>query len=229
MTPLRALPRVFLPGAPPEGEIDLPPHEADKLRKVLRLGSGDPVAVLPGDGSVYRAVLRGLKVEIVGVERPATERSRRVILAQALPKGDKLDEILRAGTELGAAGFVLFPSDRTVVKWDEKKTRDRLTRAATIVREAAELAFRTILPTIEYHPSLKAAWSARPGVALDEDSSLDLALSAEPVPSVVYVGPEGGWSPAERTLFGESRRSLGPLVLRTEHAGPAALARLLID
>ena len=59
--PLRALPRVFLPGIDMTEPFELPPYEADKLRKVLRLSTGDPFAVLPDDGSLWVCHLDGKK------------------------------------------------------------------------------------------------------------------------------------------------------------------------
>ena len=54
LPPLRSLPRVFVPEADPDGPIDLPQEEVDKLRKVLRLSPGAQIAVLPNDGTLIR-------------------------------------------------------------------------------------------------------------------------------------------------------------------------------
>ncbi|RYG40519.1 RsmE family RNA methyltransferase, partial [bacterium] len=152
--PLRALPRVFVPGATPDGEIELPPDELDKLRKVLRLQAGAEIAILPDDGTLIRARLAGKVAEPIGVEHPRSEAERPLVILQALPKGDKADEIVRACTEIGVTGFVFFPSRRTIVKWDEAKTESRLHRLRTIAKESCELSFRTRVPKIGYLASL---------------------------------------------------------------------------
>ncbi len=118
---LRSLPRVFIPGATPDGPIELPKEELDKLRKVLRLSPGAEIAVLPNDGTLIQCRLQPHHADPIAVHRPDTEPKLHLTLAQALPKGDKMDEIVRACTEIGVSRFLLFPSDRTIVKWDEKK------------------------------------------------------------------------------------------------------------
>jgi 16S rRNA (uracil1498-N3)-methyltransferase len=227
--PLRALPRVFIPGADPSGPIDLPKEELDKLRKVLRLSPGAQIAVLPNDGSLIRCELEVHTARPLEVLHPATEPELILTLAQALPKGDKLDEIVRACTELGVKRFLLFPSERTVVRWDEKKKQDRLKRLETIAREAAEVSFRTVLPTIEMAASLADVLKREPkSVVLSEVEGLAPKLKRSGDRMTVVVGPEGGWAGRELTIIGSRGVSLGPRVLRVDHAGAAAAAILLL-
>jgi 16S rRNA (uracil1498-N3)-methyltransferase len=227
--PLRALPRIFLPGASPEAIIELPQPEIDKLRKVLRLSAGAEIALLPNDGTIIRCRFTGRDAEPIGVEAPEVEAKVAVTLIQALPKGDKLDEIVRACTEIGVSKFVVFPSERTVVRWDEKKLEAKLTRLATIVREGAEVSFRTRLPEIEYCKSLAKALEKYPAAqVLSEFEGETRLLDLSRVETAVVVGPEGGWSKRELELIGVLGVTLGPRVLRVEHAGPAAAALLLL-
>lgn len=229
--PLRALPRTFVPGADfEEGWIELPSEELDKLRKVLRLSSGAEVAVLPNDGSLIRCRLDGRRAVALETVKPATEPTLRLTLAQALPKGDKLDEIVRAGTELGVARFILFPSERTVVQWEPKKVEDRLRRLQTISREAAEVSFRTFLPEIEWMASLAAVLQAEPTAMVLSESELATAkLAPTGEKMTVIVGPEGGWAKREFEAIGDRGVTLGPRVLRVDHAGPSAAAILLLE
>lgn len=219
-----------MPGAKADGPIDLPKEELDKLRKVLRLSPGARVVILPDDGTAILATL-GAREALPESQRPLqTEASVRITLAQALPKGDKLDEVIRAGTELGVAEFWLFASERTVVRWDAKKTEDRVHRLRTIAREAAEVAFRARLPKIEVLEGLAEVLRRAPDAqVLSEAEGLARPLSIpDSGAGTLVVGPEGGWSPAEMDRIGDRGVTLGPRVLRTEHAGPAAVARLLL-
>ena len=226
---LRGLPRIFLPGASFEEPTELPREELDKLRKVLRLSSGAEVAILPDNGSLIRCRLQGHNVVPESVEWPNTEPALNLTLAQALPKGDKIDEIVRACTELGVSKFVLFPSDRTVVRWDEKKVASRLQRLHVIAREAAEVSFRTKLPTVEWVPNLERVLADHPAaIVLSEVEGLSPRLSVASEMMTIVVGPEGGWSPRELSLIGPRGVSLGPRVLRVDHAGAAAAALLLL-
>ncbi len=227
---LRSLPRVFVPGASADGLIELPKEELDKLRKVLRLSPGAEIAVLPDNGTLIRCKLLPHHAEPLDVHAPNTEAKRRVTLAQALPKGDKLDEIVRACTEIGVAHFVLFSSDRTVVKWDEKKTMDRVNRLQTIAREAAEVSFRTRIPEFSVMSGLAPVLRHYPdAMVLSEVEGLGKSLSASSGDVTIVVGPEGGWSQLELKLIGDRGVTLGPRVLRVDHAGPAASAILLLD
>ena len=228
--PLRALPRVFVPGASSEELIELPKEEIDKLRKVLRLSGGAQIAVLPNDGSIIRCEFTGRDAIPIQVEHPNVEAQFKLTVAQSLPKGDKLDEIVRACTELGVVKFLLFPSERTIVKWDQKKVADRLVRIQAIAREAAEVSFRTILPTFEYLPSLRELLMQNPrATVLSEIQDESKTLTKAGTEMTIVVGPEGGWSIRELELIGDRGVTLGPRVLRVDHAGPAAAAILLLS
>jgi 16S rRNA (uracil1498-N3)-methyltransferase len=228
--PLRALPRVFVSGADPTAPIPLPKEEIDKLRKVLRLSPGAQIAVLPNDGTIVRCEFGIAEAIPIEVERPDSEPALKHTLAQALPKGDKLDEIIRACTEIGVSSFVLFSSERTVVRWDDKKTAARMARLETIAREAAEVSFRTIVPTIRVMRDLKQVLSEIPdAVVLSEVEDLSRTLPRhENGEMTIVVGPEGGWAARELQLIGNRGITLGPRVLRVDHAGPAAAAMLLL-
>ncbi|HEY3780597.1 MAG TPA: RsmE family RNA methyltransferase [Fimbriimonadaceae bacterium] len=239
--PLRSLPRIFVPGADPEGAIDLPKEEVEKLRKVLRLAEGDAIAVLPDNGSLIRCEFNARQAWPVGVEWPQTEPTIKVTLAQALPKGDKIDTVIHMCTEIGVSRFIFFESDRSVVKWDEGKRNERIRRLNAIGREAAEQSFRTRIPTMGFEKNLEAVLKLHPeAIVLSEVEGLDGKLhkepelkvigpdSPEPGETVLVVGPEGGWSPRELILIGDRGVSLGPRVLRTDTAGPAAAALLLL-
>jgi 16S rRNA (uracil1498-N3)-methyltransferase len=227
--PLRGLPRVFVTGASPNEPIELPQEELDKLRKVLRLSPGAEIAVLPGDGTVIRCRLAAKHADPLEVERPDVEPTLHLTLCQALPKGDKLDEIVRACTEIGVSKFVLFPSDRSVMRWDEKKQVDRLRRLSVIAREAAEVSFRTRLPDFEMAANLLGVLKKYPdATVLSESETAVKSLVSTTGEMTIVVGPEGGWAPKELAAIGDRGVTLGPRVLRVDHAGPAAAAILLL-
>ncbi len=230
LPPIRSLPRLFVPGADPSGVIELPSEEINKLRKVLRLSPGAFIAVLPNDGSIIRCEFQARTAVPIDVHRPEVEATKRLRVAQALPKGEKLDEIVRACTEIGVASFTFFSSDRTVVRWDEKKTAEKLRRLQTISREAAEVSFRTLIPTLEWSSNLKAVLTTYPdSIVLSEVEGVPRQLPTPTEDMTIVVGPEGGWSPKEVQLIGDRAVTLGPRVLRVDHAAPAAAAILLLS
>jgi 16S rRNA (uracil1498-N3)-methyltransferase len=230
LPPLRSLPRVFVEGADPEaGPIDLPREEVEKLRKVLRLAEGDSIAVLPNDGTLIVCEFRARQGHPVSVERPDTEPALKLTVAQALPKADKLDTIVRQGTEIGVTRFVLFTAERSVVKWDAAKTADRVRRLTAIARESAEQCFRCRLPEIEVLANLSAVLQAHADAAvLSEVEGLPRPLRKTGDKMTIVIGPEGGWAPRELTLIGDRGVTLGQRVLRVDTATAAAAALLLL-
>jgi 16S rRNA (uracil1498-N3)-methyltransferase len=231
MRPSRSLPRIFIPGAPTEGTIELPKAEIDKLRKVLRLGAGAEIAILPNDGSLVRAIFDGHDAEATAVEFPRTEPLVHVTLGQSLPKGEKLDEIVRAGTEIGVSHFVLFSTDRTVVKWDAGKKMDRIRRLESIAREAAEVCYRTRLPEFTLVNDLKEFLAKYPEAdVLSEVEGVGRRLTRTRLGRrVIAIGPEGGWAPREVEMIGDLAVTIGPRVLRVEHAAMVAAGLLLAE
>jgi 16S rRNA (uracil1498-N3)-methyltransferase len=232
MIPLRALPRFFFAGWDPEVEsFEIPTDELDKIRKVLRLSTGAEIAALPGDGrTILRGRLEGRSMVITQRLTLDTEPTRRITLAQALPKGDKLDDIIRMATEVGVHAFLLFPSERSVVRWDPKKMEGKLRRYRAIATEASEVSFRAAVPKIEVMASLGDVLRARPQAwVLSETEgvsrSMDAILSED---LTLVIGPEGGWAPREVTEIADRAVTLGPRVLRAETAAVAAVTLALL-
>ncbi len=228
--PSRALPRAFVdvPGFDPHAlpaRIELPESELTKFRNVLRLRSGDEVAILPGDGSLVRARLDGKQAIPEGVEFPQTESRIRLTLALALSKPDALEDSIRMATELGAARFILFPSRRSVVQWEKSKLDKKLVRLRTIAREACEVAFRTRLPVIEVAGSLVEVLESEPAAwVLSESDRVDQPFPKLGDSPTLVIGPEGGWDPQEVGLIGDRAVTLGPRVLRVATAVATASA-----
>jgi 16S rRNA (uracil1498-N3)-methyltransferase len=231
--PLRALPRLFVQGIedPAPERIPIPDDEFDKLRKVLRLGSGDEVGVLPGDGRLLRCRLDGRSAVVEQTHLPQTESETAVSLALGLPKPDKLEESVRMATELGVVEILVFPSARSVVRWDAEKVRGKVERLRKIAREACEVSFRTRLPSIRAVLGLSEALDAPSVAVLSEGEGLKTTLAewlthAGPGPRLV-IGPEGGWAPDEVAMIGERAVTLGPRVLRVDTAVAAACSLAL--
>lgn len=193
---------------------------------------GEVVAVDPRQGEVFLHIKEPL---------PRHEPQHAVWLVQGLAKGDKIEAVIQHGTELGAAGFLVYAAARSVVRLDARRAAEKCARWQRIAREAAGQAQRDRVPVVAWAPDWAAlqVWLDQIGnrrVAwLDEEEqtfSLRQCLSrwdeaALPAPTVLAVGPEGGWSDAERDAWralGACGVTLGPRTLRTETAGWAALS-----
>ena len=223
------------------GEHALVGEPAHYLGRVLRLRVGaeltafDPAARLEAEMTLV-AVEKERVVARFSEPTPARVVGLRgVTLVQCAGKGDKVEEVIRAATALGASTIVLAESERSVTRG--APTPGRVARLEAVALDAARQSGRGDLPALAGPLSLDAALAA-----LDQDAlKLCLQPSAERAlgselrerggrPLVLLVGPEGGFSDAELAAVRERGFTLvrfGSLVLRTELAGAAALGAVV--
>jgi 16S rRNA (uracil1498-N3)-methyltransferase len=180
-------------------------------------------------------------------ELPSSPPDRiTVALVQALPAPRKVDEVVEKGTEVGVDWFLVVPSAGSPL-WSSGQREERIDRWKRIAKEAAKQSRQLAVPRVEAPTSPAAArvLLAEAGfvsVVLAPDARLHLAdalaeSARGPVqpPSrrvALWVGPEGGWEPAEVDELADAGAviaTLGRRILRTETAGPvaAALARFV--
>ena len=213
--------------------VELTVSQARYLETVLRLAPGAEVEVFDGEGRRFEAKLEPSALRI-GDELPrAFASSVDVWLAQAIVKGDKLDFVTQKATELGVSRILLFDSARSVVKLDDRRAGSRVERLRRVAEEAARQCGRSDVPLIDGPSSLDMIVDRlepdRVALLLDpEESDLRLSQAARGASRLcLVVGPEGGFGQEEferAVTGGMVPVSLGPLVLRTETAGLAALA-----
>jgi len=119
--------------------------------------------------------------------------------------------------EVGVDAVLLFPAARSVVRWDDGKRDRHLERMARVAREAAMQSRRSRLTELRWFDST-AAVAATPGAVRADRGGEPLTICA---PTVVMIGPEGGWSDEERRLT-VPVVSLGAHVLRADTAAIVA-------
>ena len=244
---MSSTPRFFVPPEAIVGDtVTLPPDDAHHARSVVRLRVGEAVLVHDGCDRVYRGTLTEVTARAVTarVEPPTaagTEPAMRLTVAQALPKTtEKIEQVLQHGTEIGAAGFVMWGAARSVAKLGANdKVNRRLDRWRGIVKGAAEQSGRGVLPDVHWATNARdIADRVRDfdaALVTHEAATESLAdvlarLPREAARLLVIVGPEGGLTDDEVARFagaGASPVSLGPRVLRTETAALVALAQIL--
>ncbi len=214
-------------------------HHAGSVRRVR---VGEEVTVGDGRGIVVHGRCRhvGPREMIVDVERVETipPATPRVVLVQALAKGDRDEQAVEAATELGVDAIVPWQAARSVVRWEGERAERGLRRWRMIVREASKQSHRAWLPAVEPLASTTdlVTRAAKGAVLLLDPSASQSLVEAARTPAVadaaelvLIVGPEGGVADDEaRTLVaaGAAPVRLGGTVLRTSTAGPAALAAL---
>ena len=213
--------------------IDLAPADRHHLTTVLRLGSGAPVEVADGRGASAAAVLVDGAIELTGSVSRHPRPRPELVLAQALPKGRKLDEVLRQACELGVDEVRVLDTARSVVRLDAGKLERVRGRWEAVVRSACEQARRPHRPAVLGPLALDHLGRDDELLLVAHPGAPGLPTVAEVVagsPSLVLaVGPEGGFTDeevADAVAAGALAVGLGPSVLRTEHAGAAGLAVL---
>ncbi len=188
-------------------------HDRHHLAKALRLRPGDGLTVSDGAGR-WRAARFGPEVapdgDVVVVDAPQPP----ITVGLAPVKGQRPEWAVQKLTELGVDAIWLLVADRSVVRWEEARHSERLAR---VVREAAMQSRRCHLPEVRVGVTVAQATAGAGGVALADPGGSPPSL-ARPV---VLVGPEGGWSDAERAAA-PSLVGLGPTILRAETAAVAA-------
>ena len=235
------IPRFYCPiPLAPGASLDLPAEAAHHAARVLRLDAGDQVRLFNGRGGEWLARIERLKPTVhVNLEVfDATDREPplQVTLVQGLAAGDKMDWIVQKTVELGVAAIQPVAARRSVVRLSGDRGDRRVRHWGNIAIAACEQSGRNCVPSVAPVIDL-AEYLAQPG----RDNELRLVLSpraprrardlAVPTgPVTIMIGPEGGFDDDE-FLAAESvgfvAVSLGPRVLRTETAGPAALAVIM--
>src|SRR5580765_416806 len=129
------LPRFYVPHLDTAvRETAVPADEASHLTRVMRLGVGDEIAVFDGRGHEFRArvvsAARGkVRIELVEPIEPAPEARVPITLVQAILKGDKMDDVVRDATMMGAAAIEPIVTARTIVR-ARRTESDRWSRVA---------------------------------------------------------------------------------------------------
>src|SRR5690242_16673660 len=142
---------------PPErladGRVTFDADESRHLARVLRLRPGDTVIATDGAGRDYTVRLDSVGDNATGTvltAAPGTPPSPlAVTLVQGVPKGDKMETIVRAATELGVARVWPALCERTIVRLEPSRWRDRARRWQRVAREAAKQCGRAVLPEVE--------------------------------------------------------------------------------
>jgi 16S rRNA (uracil1498-N3)-methyltransferase len=220
-------------------EIAISGSDARHMVKVLRLKPGDNIVVFDGYGADYDAEIVSISPDRVMVfilrKCPARPESRaRITVAQALLKGKKMDTLIRQVTELGIARWVPFTAERSVPRPNQKRSKDRLERWQTLVKESLKQsrrsAFTEVSPIISYQEVLTLGQAHQVKIVFweNETEPLENVIHTYPADSrniCIVLGPEGGFAEKEietARSMGFKTASLGSRILRAETASISA-------
>ncbi len=204
------------------------------IRTVMRYKVGDLILVAYNSRS-YLARLtmitdKEVSFEIVEEKTENREFPFFIHLFQGYPKGDKLENIIKYGTQLGVRAVCPVLMQYSVVKLEEKKKKAKQERFSKIAKEAAEQSFRNIVPRIDEvcrlkeidfsSYDLKIVCYEEAAKSGEKSAFKQMVRQIKPNMNVaIIVGPEGGISPGELSYLEEQgfiKVGLGPRILRTE-------------
>jgi 16S rRNA (uracil1498-N3)-methyltransferase len=215
---------------------------------VRRLAPGERLDLTDGAGTLAQGRVTAVRpgtVELAVLARrtePAPEP--RLVVIQAIPKGDRGELAVETMTEVGVDVIVPWAAERCVAVWRGERADKGVARWRTTAVAAAKQSRRAWFPEITPLASTAAVAdrvrAARLALLLDPEAPDALAKLADSADSadlagaggevVLIVGPEGGIAPGEAELLARSGATgarLGPTVLRASTAGAVAAALVL--
>jgi 16S rRNA (uracil1498-N3)-methyltransferase len=213
--------------------------EGHHAASVRRLREGERLLLTDGAGTGAGCVVvdagRDRLTVVVEELALAPAPSPRLVVVQALPKGDRGETAVETLTEVGVDAIVPWLADRSVTRWEGERGTRSLARWRSTAREASKQSRRLWWPdvaplatTAEVATLLRAS---AVGAVLDEAAEQPLARLDIPASGdvVIVIGPEGGLTAAELDLFAAAAGAyrLGDSVLRTSTAGTVAAGVIL--
>ena len=200
--------------------LELGDADLRHLAGSLRLRDGEPVSSTDGRGGWrmcrFSGSGEGALVPDGDIQR-VPRRLPELCVGFAPVKGDRPEWAVQKLSELGVDRIVLMQTERSVVRWEGDRAASHIRRLTEVARQAVMQSRGLWTPVVEgvnpFHPM-----ASLPGAVLAEPFGGALSLSSP----TVLVGPEGGWSDAEREAVAAGTVSLGEGILRTETAAVTA-------
>lgn len=220
--------------------------DVNHIKNVLRMQPGEELAVSNGeDGKEYRCGIEEIREDEIicslrFVGEDGVELASKIYLFQGLPKADKMELIIQKSVELGVYEIIPVATRRAVVKLDEKKAKQKISRWQTISETAAKQSKRRIVPRVTHVMSFKEAVTYAKDMqvklipyelAEGMEQTKELISGLKPGQDIaVFIGPEGGFDETEIAFARECGIrpvTLGKRILRTETAGFTVLAWIM--
>ena len=222
--------------------------DARHISKVLRMQPGAQLQIVSDDGVSAVAEITAIDSERVTVrclEKLAESHEPRVklVLAQGLAKGEKMDFIIQKAVEMGAYSVIPVAMEHSVVRLDGAKAAKKVERWQKIAESAAKQSKRDIIPEVQPVQSMAEMLAKCTGQTkiiayeCEDRLSLKAALKAAEEAGgiselLLIIGPEGGISEGEleqARQAGAVPVSLGRRILRAETAGLVAISAIFYE
>ena len=198
------------------------------IKRVMRMVDGDNIEVVY-ENTVYLCKLenmnKNLEVKIVEALESSNVVGPKLVLIIPFLKEQKMDLIFQKGTELGVDEFIVIPTERSMVKIEEKKENSKVDRWSRICKEASEQSMRVTIPIVRIERE-KARLENLSGKKLicstqEKKKTIKNILKNVDICDTInlMIGPEGGFSLDEEIYFekkGFEKVSLGTSIMRVE-------------
>ncbi len=236
--------QVFVDSNAVDGIFEIKDADAHHLIRVVRIRIGEKIRVSNQENESFLCQVIEidgdcLKAEIVE-QMESTELPNKIYLFQALPKGDRMENIIEKCVELGVHEIIPVEMKNCVVKLDDKKKKNKVTRYNSVALMAAQQSKRSIVPVITDVMSFKEAYEYAKSMDIrlftyegknGIQDTYDVLASIKPNQSIaVFVGPEGGFDASEVDMIKDTMHiiSLGKRILRTDTAAICSLSMLML-
>lgn len=232
---------VFLIDAVPTSDVmTLEGPEGHHAANVQRMRAGERLTLSDGAGSMAEAEVSAVRKGELDLRllrrRNIPAPDPRLVVVQALPKGDRGEKAAQMLTEVGVDEIVPWQSARSIVQWKGPRGEKSRGKWVSAAREASKQARRSRLPLIaELHTTkqlVQRLRSAQQVLVLHEEASQPLSEVglAEQGEIAVVIGPEGSITADELAALSEFGQPicLGENILRTSTAGPVVLGALQV-
>ena len=230
-----------------DGSVRITGPDVNHIKNVLRMKQGEEITICDGQGKdCYCIISRVSENEIISdiqtTKNTDSELKTRITLFQGLPKSDKMELIIQKAVELGVSEIVPVMTRRVIVKLDDKKKEEKkLERWQAIAEGAAKQSGRGIIPIIKpvqtYAQAIDNAKTFDLNI-IPYENAKGMQFTRELMNNLtnyntigIFIGPEGGFEESEidRAIqAGIKPITLGKRILRTETAGMAVLAMMVL-
>ena len=226
-----------------DGFFEISGEKYNHLIRVIRLSVGEKVIFCDGNFNDFICQLvfadqKTAKLEIIESFKNQTEPEVKITVFQCVPKGEKMDDLIKRCVQFGAYEIVPVISKRCVSRPDKKSSVKKIERYNKIARSSAMQSMRGYIPKVtdfvDFNKALDMMQDYESKFICYENEKQNMINSASlSTNSIAFIiGPEGGLEQYEVDIAAEkgiSVISLGRRILRTEDAATFLIPILLFD